>query len=176
MAPDPFQVTPSCARSRSPFSWADVLDRAVGPDADVERHTESDLAGYNVQYGTLSGSPATTIDVGNVTSRTITGLTAGGTYYFRVVAYNTSGQTSTPSAQVSYTVPGTPAPTSPTLTSVSPASGPTSGGTTITLTGTNFVSGATVRVGGVPATSVTFASSTRSPRGRRPAPPAPGTC
>ena len=124
-------------------------------------NTESNLAGYRVQYGTVSGSPSTTIDVGRVTSRQITGLQPGATYYFRVVAYNTSGQTSTPSAQVSYTVPGTSTPTSPTLTSVSPASGPTSGGTTITLTGTNFVSGATVRVGGVAATSVTFASSTR---------------
>ena len=41
----------------------------------------------------------------------------------------------------------------PTLTSVSPTSGPTAGGTTITLTGTNFVSGATVRVGGTAATT-----------------------
>ena len=132
-------------------------------------NTESNIAGYRIQYGTVSGSPSTTIDAGNVTSRTMTGLTAGTTYYFRVIAYNTSGQTSTPSAQVSYTVPGTPAPTSPTLTSVSPASGPTSGGTTITLTGTNFVSGATVRVGGAAATSITFASSTeitaRTPAG-----------
>ena len=77
-----------------------------------------------------------------------------------VVAYNTAGQTSTPSSQVSYTVPSTPT-TSPTLTSVSPASGPTTGGTTITLTGTNFVSGATVRVGGAAATNVAFSSSTR---------------
>jgi hypothetical protein len=124
-------------------------------------NTESNLAGYRVQYGTVSGSPSTTIDVGRVTSRTFTGLQAGTTYYFRVVAYNTAGQTSSPSAQISYTVPGTPPTTAPTLTSVSPASGPTAGGTTITLTGTNFVSGATVRVGGVAATNVAFASSTR---------------
>jgi hypothetical protein len=121
-------------------------------------NTESNLAGYRVQYGTVSGSLSTTIDVGRVTSRQFTGLQPGVTYYFRVVAYNTAGGTSAPSAQVSYTVPSTP---SPTLTSVAPTSGPTSGGTTITLTGTNFVSGATVRVGGVAATGVTFASSTR---------------
>ena len=36
-------------------------------------NTESDIAGYIVQYGTQSGSPSTSIDVGNVTSRTITG-------------------------------------------------------------------------------------------------------
>jgi hypothetical protein len=122
---------------------------------------ESNLAGYRVQYGTVSGSPTTTIDVGRVTSWRIAGVQSGLTYYFRVVAYNTAGQTSVPSVQVSYTVPGTPTAPSPTLTSVSPTSGPTAGGTTITLTGTNFASGATVRVGGVAATSVTFASSTR---------------
>jgi hypothetical protein len=124
-------------------------------------NTEANLAGYRVEYGTVSGSPSTTVDVGRVTSRQFTGLQAGATYYFRVVAYNTSGQSSTPSAQVSHTVPGTPSTPAPTLTSVSPTSGPTAGGTTITLTGTNFVSGATVRVGGAAATSVSVASATR---------------
>ena len=54
-------------------------------------NTEADLAGYTVQYGTTSGNPSTSIDVGNVTSRAFTGLQVGSTYYFRVVAYNTSG-------------------------------------------------------------------------------------
>ena len=49
----------------------------------------------------------------------------------------------------------------PTLTSISPTSGPSAGGTTITLTGTNFASGATVRVNGVAATGVTFVSATQ---------------
>ena len=53
----------------------------------------------------------------------------------------------------------TPPPASirtPTLTSVSPASGPTAGGTTVTLTGTDFLAGATVSFGGVLATSATI--------------------
>ena len=98
----------------------------------------------------------------------MTGLTAGSTYYFRVVAYNTSGQQSAPSTQVTYTVPR--APSAPTITSVSPASGPATGGTQITINGTNFVSGATVRVGGTLATGVTLVSSTQlratTPAGR----------
>src|SRR5215203_3922440 len=102
-------------------------------------NTESNLAGYRVQYGTVSGSPSSTLDVGRVTSKLMTGLQQGTTYYFRVVAYNTSGQTSAPSTQIAYTVPRTTT-TAPTLTAVSPTSGPTAGGTTITLTGTNFVS------------------------------------
>ena len=122
-------------------------------------NTESNLAGYIVQYGTQSGNPSTSINVGNVTSRTVTGLTAGTTYYFRVVAYNTTGQQSAPSTQVSYTVPG--GSTAPTITSVSPTSGPTTGGTLITITGTNFATGATVRVGGALATGITLVSSTQ---------------
>jgi hypothetical protein len=121
-------------------------------------NAESDLAGYRVHYGTVSGNPTTTVDVGNVTQRQFSGLQAGVTYYFRVTAYNSVNQESTPSTEVSHT----PAvPIVPTLTSVSPASGPTSGGTVITLTGTNFASGATVSVNGAPATSVTFVSATQ---------------
>ncbi len=49
----------------------------------------------------------------------------------------------------------------PTLTAVSPVSGPTSGGTAVTLTGQNFASGATVSFGGVAATSVVVVSATQ---------------
>ena len=122
-------------------------------------NTESNIAGYRIQYGTVSGSPSTTIDAGNVTSRTMTGLTAGTTYYFRVIAYNTSGQTSAPSAQVSYTVPA--GPSVPTITSVSPSSGPATGGTQITINGTNFATSGTIRVGGTQATGITRVSSTQ---------------
>ncbi|WP_400190935.1 IPT/TIG domain-containing protein [Hymenobacter sp. B81] len=46
----------------------------------------------------------------------------------------------------------------PTLTSLSPSSGPV--GTSVTLTGTGFTSGSTVRFNGTAATSVTFTSAT----------------
>ena len=119
---------------------------------------EADLAGYRVEYGTVAGSPTTTVDVGNVTQRQFAGLQAGITYYFRVKAYNASSMESAPSTEVSHTPP---LPVVPTLTSISPTSGPSSGGTVITLTGTNFASGGTVRVNGVAATSVTFVSATQ---------------
>jgi hypothetical protein len=133
---------------------------AQTPTVMWNANTEPDLSGYVVQYGTQAGNPTSSVDVGNVTSRQFTGLTSGLTYYFRVVAYNTSGMTSGPSNEVSFTVPGTPVPTV-TLTSVSPTSGPTTGGTVMTLTGTNFVSGSTVTVGGVAATGVTLVSATQ---------------
>jgi IPT/TIG domain/Bacterial Ig domain len=44
--------------------------------------------------------------------------------------------------------------TAPTVSDVSPNTGPTAGGTAVTITGTNFVTGATVTFGGTPATNV----------------------
>lgn len=52
--------------------------------------------------------------------------------------------------------------TSPSVSSITPSSGPTVGGTTITnLAGTGFVNGCTVTIGGAAATSVVFVSSTK---------------
>ncbi|HKY29503.1 MAG TPA: phospholipase D-like domain-containing protein [Pyrinomonadaceae bacterium] len=52
-----------------------------------------------------------------------------------------------------------PAPV-PTVTSVSPASGPDSGGTQVSISGSSFASGATVQFGGVPATNVNVVNAT----------------
>ena len=48
----------------------------------------------------------------------------------------------------------------PTVSSVSPTSGPTAGGTSITITGTGFLANATVSVGGTAASSVAVVNST----------------
>src|SRR5262249_27871151 len=48
----------------------------------------------------------------------------------------------------------------PTLSGISPASGPTTGNTSVSITGTGFASGATVTIGGSPATQITVTSST----------------
>ncbi|HUA15107.1 MAG TPA: IPT/TIG domain-containing protein [Verrucomicrobiae bacterium] len=47
----------------------------------------------------------------------------------------------------------------PTLTSISPTSGPSNGGTAVTLSGANFLSGATVAFGSAPATNVVVVNS-----------------
>jgi len=49
----------------------------------------------------------------------------------------------------------------PTVTKVSPSSGPAAGGTTVTITGTNFATPATVTFGGVAATGVQVLSPTQ---------------
>src|SRR5208337_4594618 len=51
----------------------------------------SNVAGYNVYYGTASGTYANGVGVGNATNATITGLAVGVTYYFDVTAYNSFG-------------------------------------------------------------------------------------
>ena len=68
-------------------------------------NSEPDLAGYRLYHGLQTGQYDHIIDVGNVTTKTVTDLEAGLTYYFVVTAYNTAGLESDPSNEVSYTVP-----------------------------------------------------------------------
>ncbi len=84
------------------------------------KNAETNIAGYKASYGTSSGSYTTTVDVGNYTSCTLSGLQEGKTYYFAAKAYNTSGVESSYSSPVSYTVPL--ATTSPTPTTTSTTS------------------------------------------------------
>lgn len=98
-------------------------------------NTESNLAGYRLQYGTSPGVYPQSLDVGKVTTATADGLNPGSTYYFTVVAYNSAGQTSPPSAEVSYVVPGTPN-TAPSATAAS-LTVAEDGQVSLTLTGTD---------------------------------------
>jgi hypothetical protein len=54
-------------------------------------NTEPNVQGYRLSYGTTSGQYTTSIDVGNITSHTVTNLFAGQTYYFAVQAINAAG-------------------------------------------------------------------------------------
>ena len=63
------------------------------------------LAGYKVYYGTSSRNYSGQVDVGNVTTRTVTGLTDGAKYYFAVTAYDGSRIESGFSNEVVGTVP-----------------------------------------------------------------------
>ncbi len=88
--------------------------------------------------GVLSGTPTQT-----------------GTFSFKVSASDTNGDSG--SSLYSLTISGTSAPS---VTGVTPPSGPASGGETVTISGNYFQNGATVSFGAVPATSVTFTSAT----------------
>jgi hypothetical protein len=63
------------------------------------------VAGYRVDYGTVSGVYTSSIALGNVTTNTVAGLAGGVTYYFAVATYDTNGLQSPLSNEVSYTVP-----------------------------------------------------------------------
>jgi hypothetical protein len=68
-----------------------------------DANSEPDLAGYKLHYGTACGNYTSVVDVGNQTTYTLSGLTAGTTYYITATAYNTAGLDSTYSNEVVFT-------------------------------------------------------------------------
>ncbi len=70
--------------------------------------TGPNIAGYKMHYGNYSGSYQYTVNVGNSTSATISGLNVGETYYFAVTAHDTEGRDSDYSNEVSTTIIGSP--------------------------------------------------------------------
>ncbi len=93
-----------------------------------------------------------------VTSNTLTAVTPAhpaGT--FDLVITNPDGQVGVLANAFTYAASVPP----PTISSVTPSSGPTSGGTSITISGSGFMIGANVFVGGSQATMISVPSSTR---------------
>jgi hypothetical protein len=68
-----------------------------------DANTETDLAGYKIYTGIASGSYNQIINVGLVTTYTVTGL-APGEHYFAATAYNTSALESSYSNEVSQVI------------------------------------------------------------------------
>ena len=66
----------------------------------------SDLAGFRVYYGTARGNYSKSITVNSPTALryTIENLAAGNTYYMTVTAFDTSGNESAASTEVSKTI------------------------------------------------------------------------
>jgi hypothetical protein len=115
------------------------------------------LTGQNFASGatvTFGGAAATSVVVVSATQITAnTPPHAQGTV--NVTVTNSDGQSGTLASGFTFVA------LAPTVTSVSPNSGPTGGGTRVTLTGMNFLSGATVTFGGAAATSVVVLSATQ---------------
>ena len=76
---------------------------------------DTDLAGYKVYQGTASGQYGEPVDVGNVTGHVME-ITPqyGGTYYFAVTAYDTSGNESGYSDEATCFIPDGVKPEKPT--------------------------------------------------------------
>jgi len=113
------------------------------------------LTGTNYATGatvTFGATAATNVVV--VSATQITATAPAGTAGPVTVTVTLNGQSGSLANGYVYTLP-------PTVTAVSPNSGPTGGGTPLTITGTNFATGATVTVGGTAATSVVVVSGTQ---------------
>jgi len=89
---------PAAHAGTATLSW-------TAPTTNSDGSSLTDLAGYKVYVGTASGNYQAPVTVGKVTSYTLSNLTDGGTYYFAVSAYNTSGEESAKSNEASKTVP-----------------------------------------------------------------------
>jgi fibronectin type 3 domain-containing protein len=68
-----------------------------------DANTESDLAGYNIYYGTASGNYSHSIDVGNITHYTLTDLEDDVTYYLAATAYDEDENESAYSVELVHT-------------------------------------------------------------------------
>ncbi|MFJ1270232.1 IPT/TIG domain-containing protein, partial [Legionella lytica] len=103
---------------------------------------------------TIGGVAATSVVMVNATTLTATTpVYVSGALVKDVVVTNSVGS-ATLTGGFTYTA------IAPTLTGLSPTTGPVSGNTTITLSGSGFIPGATVTVGGIAATNVTVVNAT----------------
>jgi hypothetical protein len=93
------------------FNFAAFLHLCLpSPDAHSQvtlawdASTSSGVTGYRIHSGTSSGSYQSVTDAGNATTYTVSSLQSGLTYYFAVTDYDSSGNESGYSNEVSYTV------------------------------------------------------------------------
>jgi len=102
---------------------APTLNAPTAGDGQVSLNWTSvtNADGYKVKYGTSSGNYPTILDVGNVTSYTVTNLTNNTTYYFVVVAYNANGDS--PNSNERSATPQPTIPSAPVLNLPTPGDG-----------------------------------------------------
>src|SRR3989442_4465224 len=116
---------------------APALSSAAQVTLTWDANTDQDLAGYKLYYGTSSRSYQLSVDVGNVTSYTLSGLLEGQIYYFAATAYTVSHNESGFSNEVSKAIADV---TPPTVSLTTPAAGATISGTvTISASATDNV-------------------------------------
>ncbi len=141
------------------FLIPDGVHSATSNSATLQwtANQESDLAGYLVYHGTTSGSYSNFQNSGMTTTYQYTNLESNKTHYFAVTAYDTSGNESPPSLEVSQAITG---PDSILSISISGGGTVTSSPTgiscsTSTCSGT-FPQGSSVTLTATPSSGATF--------------------
>jgi len=139
------------------FSYVAALTvSSVSPNsASTAGGTAVTITGMNFAAGvtvTFGGTSATNVAVVNGT--TITATTPAGAAGAVTVTVTVSGQSGTLVSGFSYVV-------TPTVSGVTPDSGPTAGGTAVTITGAAFAAGATVTFGAAAANNVVVVGGTQ---------------
>lgn len=99
---------------------------------------ESNVAGYDIFYGTSSGNYTSAVSVLSATNVTIRGLQSGVTYYFAAASFDTNGDLSPNSPEISATVGATGQVTG-TLTTIGALSAGQFGFTLSGVTGGQYV-------------------------------------
>jgi hypothetical protein len=92
-------VPPPTTNTSSTTNTSAILSWTLG--------TESDLAGYKVYVGTTSGTysyPGSPFTVGKASTYTISNLPIGQTYFFAISAFDTAGNTSALSPELSKSI------------------------------------------------------------------------
>jgi hypothetical protein len=97
-----FTITVSAAPAPTPTTGTATLSWAA-PTQNTDGSSLTDLAGYRVYYGTSADALTQVIDVSDVTTYVINGLSSG-TYYFAVAAYSTAGTESALSETATKTI------------------------------------------------------------------------
>lgn len=135
----------------APPNPAPAITSIAPSSGSIGGGTSVTITGTNFSTGatvTFGGTAASSVNVTSTTSITAVTPAASATGTVAVKVTNADGQSATFTGFIY-----TPAP--PSITSVSPNSGPTSGNTAITISGSGFQSGATVTIGGLPVRAVT---------------------
>lgn len=104
----PAKYTLTCNAGASLPGTAELTWTA--PTTNTDGSALSNLAGFRIQYGITSNALANIVQVANpaATAYTMSGLTAGQTWFFTLTAYRSDGAESSPTGQVSKAIAGSP--------------------------------------------------------------------
>jgi hypothetical protein len=110
---NPASVTTLCAAPAT-----NGYDNTTQSSFDAKWLASSGATKYYIDVSTTSDfqsllSAYNNLDVGNVTSVAVTGLSAGTTYFFRVRAYNSAGQSANSNTATAVTIPANPSASNP---------------------------------------------------------------